>query len=111
MVVEDTHQRMVRLAEEFGSGGPQEAFDAGMVAARRTLADAERHLATLAAVDGLPALTEESVVEWWVDTATEDDRRAVIRSVVDTIVVNESAAPRGDRLVFNWRGFNWRGFS
>lgn len=104
-VIADAQARMVVLAEEFGGGeGNREAFEAGVAAARKVTAAAERDLqvASLSAV--MPPTSAEEVLQWWWEQASQDTRREVIRAVVDHVVVRPptDADSTGDRLTVEW---------
>ncbi|QDM56130.1 recombinase family protein [Gordonia phage RogerDodger] len=105
--IAEAENRMVHLAEVFGEGGNQQAFDAGVAKAREVAEEARGRIALLDATAALPAtVTDAEVVEWWAD-APIDTRRQVIRVVVDHIDVRakadaEPGAGVGDRMHFHW---------
>ncbi|UCZ88691.1 recombinase family protein [Gordonia sp. WA4-43] len=105
--IADAENRMVHLAEVFGEGGNQQAFDAGVAKAREVADAARGRIALLDATASLPEkVTDAEVVEWWAD-APIDTRRVVIRCVVDYIDVRakadaEPGAGVGDRMHFHW---------
>ncbi|QNJ56361.1 recombinase family protein [Gordonia phage Portcullis] len=105
--IAEAENRMVHLAEVFGEGGNQQAFDAGVAKAREVAEEARGRIALLDATAALPdTVTDAEVVEWWAD-APIDTRRQVIRVVVDHIDVRAKAdaepkAGVGDRMHFHW---------
>ncbi|QDH92835.1 recombinase family protein [Gordonia phage Bakery] len=105
--IAEAENRIVHLAEVFGEGGNQQAFDAGVAKAREVAEEARGRIALLDATAALPAaVTDAEIVQWWTD-APIDTRRQVIRVVVDHIDVRakadaEPGAGVGDRMHFHW---------
>ncbi|WP_353107847.1 recombinase family protein [Gordonia sp. (in: high G+C Gram-positive bacteria)] len=104
-VIEDARGRMVRLAEEFGGGGHPDAFDAGVAAARRVQAEAEKDLAVLDATGALPLLSAEAIVTWWNEDASLERKRALVSAVVAKVTVRRTAdsGSGAERIAIEWR--------
>ncbi|QOC56050.1 serine integrase [Gordonia phage Clown] len=105
--IADAEQRITHMAEVFGEGGEQAAFDAGVAAAREVADTARGHIALLEATAALPeTITDRAIVEWWA-AAPVSTRREMIRVVVDHVEVRakRDSEPRtgvSDRMTFRW---------
>ena len=103
--IADADHRILVLAEVFGGtdGADQHAFTAGVDAARTMRGAAEGSLALIDSMGGLPAVTDREVVTWWAETATLDDQRAALSTVVDYVELRPGKrSSAGDRYVFHW---------
>lgn len=101
----EVDRRLRVLAETFSADGDDAVLEAGVRSARREQERLQLQAAQAAAAPLFPELTDEAVVEWWVERADLSARRQVIEVVVDHVVVApaEAGLSPKDRVTIVWR--------
>jgi hypothetical protein len=101
--IDQAHERMVVLAETFGGAdGYKPALDAGVAAARKVIAQAERDLQIVQAEGMLPPPSIDEIVDWWEETPRAI-RQEVLTLLVDKVQVFSTKVNPDERLKLHWK--------
>lgn len=102
--IDQARDRLVVLAETFGGPtGHRPAFDAGVAAANKVIAQAERDLQIVQADGMLPPPSIDDIVDWW-EQAPKSTRLEVVALLLDKVEVfsTKTHAP-AERVKIHWK--------